>query len=336
MKALLIIRNRIETFYNRFSTFLRFALRLLISFFILLAVNNSLGYNTLLSQLWFIIVFSVVCAFVNIRVLPIILGAFTSIQIASLSVGIGLTTFVIMLVMYLLYLRLNAGYGYLMLLMLLMFVIRIPLVIPLVLAVSAPMSSIFVVICGNILYYVLHYISVNSAMLIGYAPSGQIATASVFINGLLTYKEFIYTLLLMALVFIIVYYVKKTNMNHANDMAEAIGAGTYIIFLLITNVILNSLTFQRLRTILIGTVVALIVAILVENIIKPLDFSKAEMLEFDDEGYHYYVRAVPKVALDRETVHITRINSRRRSSAEKNETDNGKNDPEQDRKEEQP
>jgi len=92
---------------------------------------------------------------------------------------------------------------------------------------------------------------------------------------------------------------------------------TYVIMALITHVILSSLTFQRLRTILIGTAVALVLALLAENIIMPVDFSKAELLEFDDEEYHYYVRAVPKVALDRENVRITRISGRKKAPVAK-------------------
>lgn len=326
MKILLTIRNRIETFFNRFPMALRFVLRLLISFFVLLAVRNGLGYNALLSHLWFVIAFAVVCAFIPVRVLPLVLGAYTSVQIVSLSVGVAVTAFIIMLIIYLMYLRMNARYGYVLLLMLLACVLRIPLVIPLVLAVSMPMSSIAVVISGCIVYYMFHYISINSVVITGYTGSGELAAASVFINGLLTYKEFVYTLLLLTLVFFIVYFVKKINMNRANDMAVAIGAGSYVIMALITHVILNSLTFQRLRTILIGTAVALVVALIAENIILPVDFSKAELLEFDDEEYHYYVRAVPKVALDRENVRITRISGRKKVPAAKGSAQTSRKD----------
>lgn len=325
MKILLTVRNRIELFFNRFPMALRFVLRLLISFFVLLAVRNALGYNTLLSHLWFIIAFSVVCAFIPARVLPLVLGAYTSVQIVSLSAGVAITAFMIMLIIDLLYLRLNARYGYALLIMVLACTIRIPLVVPLVLAACLPLGSIAVVISGVIVYYMLHYISINSAVITGYMGSGELTASSVYLNGMLNYKEFVYTLILTAMVFFIVYFVKKINMNRANDMAMAIGGGAYIILTLITNVILNSLTFQRLRTVLIGTVIALVLALIAGNILMPVDFSKAELLEFDDEEYHYYVRAVPKVALDRENVRITRINSRKKAPAEKKTTDKQNN-----------
>ena len=208
MKALLTIRNRIETFYGRFPMIIRYVLRLLISFFVLLAVRNALGYNTIISELWFIIIYSVVCAFVPGRILPLVLGAYTGVQIITLNLGVGITAFIIILLAYLLYLRLNSAFGYVLLLMVLTFVIRIPLLIPLVLAICAPVSSVAVVISATVIYYMLHYISVNSAVIAGYADSGWTTAATMSVNGLITSRDFIYTLILLILVFFIVLSVK--------------------------------------------------------------------------------------------------------------------------------
>ena len=320
MKVLLTIRNRIETFYGRFSRVMEFALRLVLSFLCLLAVRGNLGYNTLLSQMWFIIAFAVVCAFISVKALPVILGAYTAMQITSLSLGVGISVFILMAILYILFLRMGSGYGYALLLMILCSIIKIPLAVPLILAIAAPISSVVIVISGNIVYYMLHYISVNTAVFTGYAGNGEITIASAFVNGIFTYKEFIYSLLITVLVFLIVCIVKRINMNHANDMAAAVGAGAYIILTLITNVILSLLTFPKLRTIIIGTIAALVIALIAENILLPLDFTKAEHMEFEDEEYHYYVRAVPKVALDRENVHVTRINSRKTGTEERQDS----------------
>ena len=316
MKLLLIFRNRIESLYNMHSGIVDFAGRLLVSFLIILTVKQNLGFNALLSQIWFVIAYSIICASIKGRLLTLVIGAYTVMQLASLSTGVAVTVLIIMLIMYFMYFRLRSKYGFVLLLMMLSCILKIPMAVTFVLATAASVDTIFVVICGNIVYYMLHYISVNSAVLTGYAQSGEIATASVFINGMVSYKEFIYALFISAIVFLIVCFVRKINMNHANDMAVSVGAGAYIILSLITSMIIGTLTFPRLRAILLGTVCALIIALVIEKVILPLDFDKAEYVEFEDEEYHYYVRAVPKVTMDKESVRVTRINSRGERAAQ--------------------
>ena len=55
----------------------------------------------------------------------------------------------------------------------------------------------------------------------------------------------------------------------------------------------------------------------IERAIETITEVPMKLTEFDDDEYHYFVRAVPKVALDRETVHITRISGRRRTTPAK-------------------
>ena len=311
MKTILTIRNRIESIYNSHSMIFGYILRLLFSFFVLLAIRDNIGYNTLLSQFWFIVAFSFVSAFVRLRFLTLVMAGYAVLQCASLSLGVGVTVLIIMAVIYLLYLRLDARFGFALLLMPILFILRVPVIIPLVLAVVGPLSSICVVIGGSISYYMLHHVSVNAAVITGYADASEFTIASVFINGFFTYKEFIYTTIIMILVFLAVYYIRKLNINHANDIAVAIGSGMYIILMLVTNMIFSTITFQRLRYIVLGTLAALIISLIAENMMRPMDFERSESLEFEDEEYYYYVRAVPKAILDKETVHITRISSRK-------------------------
>ena len=315
MKTLLTLRNRIESIYNSHSMIFGYILRLLFSFFVLLAIRENIGYNTLLSQFWFILAFSFVSAFVRLRFLMLVMAGYAVLQCASLSLGVGVTVLLIMAIMYLLYLRLEPKYGFALLLIPLLSILKVPVIVTLVLAVVGSLSSICVVICGSFIYYMLHYVSINAAVITGYADTSEFTRASVFINGFFTYKEFIYTTIIMILVFLAVYYIRKLSINHANDVAVAIGAGMYIILMLLVSILISTITFQRLRSILIGTVVAFAVSLIAENIIRPLDFQRAEALEFEDEEYYYYVKAVPKAILDKETVNITRISSRKQADS---------------------
>jgi len=311
MKPLLTIRNRIETFYNRHGMICSYVLRLLLSFLVLLGVRERIGYNTLLSQIWFIIAFSFVSAFVKVRFLVLVMGGYTVLQIATLSIGVGLSVLLIMAAIYLLYLRLDERFGFVLLLIPLLGILRLQVLIPLVLGVIAPAGSVGVIICGSLIAYILRYVSTNAAVITGFKDAGEFATANAFVNGLFAYKELFYVTLILVLVFFTVYNIRKINYKRANDMAVAVGAGLNIILMLLANILFNTMSYTRLRYILIGTAVSFVLALAAENLIRPLDFTRTEELEFEDEEFYYYVKAVPKVTLDKETVSVTRISSRK-------------------------
>ena len=48
---------------------------------------------------------------------------------------------------------------------------------------------------------------------------------------------------------------------------------------------------------LIDGILAIIVGLLFEVLFLSVDYSRTEYLEFEDDEYHYYVKAVPKVAV---------------------------------------
>ena len=44
---------------------------------------------------------------------------------------------------------------------------------------------------------------------------------------------------------------------------------------------------------------------------KALDYSRSEYLQFEDDDYFYYVKAVPKIVVSEQNINIKRINPQR-------------------------
>ena len=45
---------------------------------------------------------------------------------------------------------------------------------------------------------------------------------------------------------------------------------------------------------IIGSIVALLIAILLKTFALSVDYSRSEHLQFEDDEYYYYVKAIPK------------------------------------------
>ena len=53
------------------------------------------------------------------------------------------------------------------------------------------------------------------------------------------------------------------------------------------------------------------IAIIIQFLFFNLDYSRTERLQFEDDDYYYYVKAVPKISLVNENVKVKQINARK-------------------------
>ncbi|MCF0143229.1 MAG: hypothetical protein HUJ75_07620 [Parasporobacterium sp.] len=319
MNGILRLRNSIETFVHNHLGVFGYICRLACSLLVLLIFRQAIGYNEILSSIWLVIGFSVAAAFIPIRFLLLVYIAYAAIQLTSLSIGIGLVAVAILLIMYIVYFRFEPGYAFAIVIMPALALIKLPILIPLVLAVTQPISAFFAVIFGTVSYYMIRYISINSAVFSGMTNVGETAKVGTFLRECFTGKEFLYTIVIILVVYLLAYYIKKINFSQSRGLAILGGAGFYAILTITANLVFQTLDTAKLLAILVGAVISAVVAMITVVMVMPLDYARTEYLEFEDEEYYYYVRAVPKVLMERESVTVTRINARRTVKSEAGE-----------------
>ncbi|MCF0228436.1 MAG: hypothetical protein HUJ76_01920 [Parasporobacterium sp.] len=311
------MKNRITDIYMNRPPAVRYALRFVLALIAVMIIRANLGFNDILSNMVFVVIFSAACMFLPPRVMLPAVAAYAVVQIFSLSAGLGVITAVLFAVMYLVYFRFNSNLGYLMILIPLLCMIRLPMLLPVVLAISAPAGSAGCIIMGLVSYYYLHYLHINAAVFQGIADTGEITKMSMALTGLFTNKELLITLICSLIVFFAAYYIKKIPVNSSNHIAVASGSGLYLVLIIICNLMFGAMTYSKLWWLIAGCVITYIIGLFISGIVLPLDYTRTEFLEFEDEEYKYFVRAVPKAQVARESVKIKRIYSRKKQ-------DNGK------------
>lgn len=311
MKLLIDFRNKIEDLYLKYPSAAGYVTRFAALFVALLVLRGNVGFNEILSNIFFVIVFSGICAFLPLRLMVLALAAYMTVQIFSLGAGLGVITCFLVLIIYFVYYRFDEKTGYVIIFLPVLCMLRLPLLIPLILAIVAPAASILAALLGLVLYYFLHYLHIYTAVFQGVAGTDEITRMSMALSGLFGYREMWFTLVCMAAAFFVTWYLKKVNINQSHQMALCVGSGVYLILILASSLILGSITYSKLLWTVAGTLISLVLALFITGIIFPLDYSRTELLEFEDEEYKYYVRAVPKASISRESVRIKRIYSRK-------------------------
>ena len=73
------------------------------------------------------------------------------------------------------------------------------------------------------------------------------------------------------------------------------GGVTYIFLMLIGGLFLNVQT--SILELLIFSVIAILIGMVLELFVFGGDYSRTERLEYEDDEYYYYVKAVPKATV---------------------------------------
>ena len=64
-------------------------------------------------------------------------------------------------------------------------------------------------------------------------------------------------------------------------------------------------------TILVGSIISCVIAFVIQFLFFNLDYSRTERLQFEDDEYYYYVKAVPKMAVAVPEKRVKRITTQR-------------------------
>ncbi|MBQ5869094.1 MAG: ABC transporter permease, partial [Lachnospiraceae bacterium] len=64
-------------------------------------------------------------------------------------------------------------------------------------------------------------------------------------------------------------------------------------------------------------VIAVLAALIYQFFVFAVDYTRTEYLQYEDDEYHYYVKAVPKIAVSAPDVKVQRIYARKTAKTDK-------------------
>ena len=198
----------------------------------------------------------------------------------------------LLLVMYLLYFRISSRLGILLVITPISFMIGIPYVIPLLGGLLYGPVAAVPAGCGAVLYYLMSYMSQNTTSLgTGEIEGGATRVVSL-LDSLLNNKEMFICVITMMLTVLVVYFIRRLSVDHSWELA--IGIGTVVnIVLHLLGALLPGVTVGIVG-LLVGSALSAAAAFLIKFFVFSVDYTRTERVQFEDDEYYYYVKAVPK------------------------------------------
>ena len=302
MATLLEIRQIIKRFYAKYDVYVKAVLKFVLALVSFLMLNSKIGFMQQLRSPVAASVLALVCAFLPVNVMVVIGGGLLIAHAYALSLEACAVTAGLIVVMYLLYFRISSKMGFLLMVTPLCFILGIPCVIPLLGGLLFGPAAAVPAGCGAVIYYLVNYMSQNSTSLgTGELEGGATKVASL-VDSLITNKEMFLCVAAMMLTVLVVYFIRRLSVDHSWELA--IGIGTVVnIVIHLAGALLPQVSVQILP-LLIGSVVSAIITFFVKFFVFSVDYTRTERVQFEDDEYYYYVKAVPKnvIAAPKKTV----------------------------------
>ena len=294
MTKLLEIKDQLIRFYSKYETYLYPVVKFVVALILFTSINTYLGYMTKISSLPVALILSLVCAILPTNAMIWLGAAVILADMYALSLEVMLTTFVLFAALFFLYFRFAPKDGMAVLLTPICFRFHIPYVMPVGCSLLRSAYSVIAVVCGTIVFYFLEGIHRNAATLMGAASEGMEASAKIGISigQLLGNKEMFLTVAIFVITAIVVYIVRRMDVDYAWTLAIISGALIEIAGLLVGFLVLN--ISGRTVWLLVGSVVSMLIEFILQFLFMNLDYARTERVQFEDDDYYYYVKAVPK------------------------------------------
>ena len=321
MTELLEIREKIKLFYSRFESFILPVVKFLLAFIVLNTLNGKMGYMTQLEgsiaqldNIAVVLIVSLMCSFLPTSAVTFFSVVFSLLYMYALSIEVALVGLCMYLVLFLLFFRFSPKDSLVVVLTPLLFTLRIPYVIPIAVGLVCGPASIVSVICGIGVYYLLSTVIDNASAISTMGESLTTAKLQLVIDGVLKNREMLVIMAAFAITALTVYLIRRLSIDYSWTIAMVSGALINIVILLIGDLIYD--INVSLVSALLGTVLALVAAKIIEFFRFCVDYSRTEKVQFEDDEYYYYVRAVPKMTVSVSEKTVKKINTQRVRSSE--------------------
>ena len=318
MTALLELRENLKKIYSRNEAFILPVIKFLLSFIVLSIINGKMGYMTKLDNMAIVLIVSLLCSFLPTGFMAFFAMMFAVLHMYALSIETAAVGLVVFLLLYLLFLRFTAKEALVVVLTPVLCMLKLPYVMPVAMGLIGTPASCVSVGCGVVVYYLLQTVITNAPTINSMGAEEATAKLRLLIDGMLGNKAMLVTIAAFAITVIVVYLIRRMSVDHSWTIAMVAGIMIEVMILLVGDLMYD--TNLSIVSALLGAVVTLIACKIIEFFRFCLDYSRTEKVQFEDDEYYYYVKAVPKMTVAAPTNTVKKINTQRRPAGQQTRT----------------
>lgn len=310
MVALLELKEKFKKIYGSYDIYIIPGTKFLLSLISFIILNNNIGYMSKIKNPLVALILSIVCAILPNGVTVVCLSAFIVAHLYAISAELALVALCLFLLMYLLYFRFTPKSGYILIITAILCWIKVPYLVPIAVGLTSGVFAIIPAGFGVVVYFLVKTASeYGTAITSDSASSSSMQKVSFIVNSLINNKEMILLVVAITISIIVVYMIRRLSVENAWSYAIISGSLTQFVILVVGKLALSAKI--DLIFVIIGTVISLILGYLLQILFFSVDYKRTEFVQYEDDDYYYYVKAVPKVNIVNQDVKVKRINAQK-------------------------
>ena len=316
MTSLLLWKEHLKSFYNRYSYAVQPVIRFLFALCTFLSLNANIGYMNKLKNPLVVILVCLVSALLPYGAIVFLAGCLLVAHVYAVSLEMALITLVLILTVAILYYGFKPGDSYLIVLTPLAFLFKIPYAVPLLVGLGGSLASVIPVGCGVFLYYLIMYVKQNAGVLTNDAAVDIVQKYSQILKSVIFNQTMMVMIATCAVGIIIVYLIRRLSMDYSWIVAIAAGSVAELLVIFVGDFVFG--VTVAVGQLILGILLSAVIAAVYNFFIFTVDYTRTEQVQFEDDDYYYYVKAVPKMNVSTPDVKVQKISTRKRSTRERN------------------
>lgn len=307
MSTFIEVREVIKRIYSKYDAYINPVLKFILAFIVFSVINSKLGYMERLDSVSVVLIVSLLSSILPMVVMALLAGLFILLHLYALTLECAIVAAFIIFLLFILFVRFAPEESVVVLLTPILFLLKIPYIIPIAVGLFGGPFSIFSVACGVVVAHMVEFMSENATTIVTIDDGNMVSRIRFIIDGLLADKGMIIMCIAFAITLVVVYVVRRRSIDFSWVIAIASGAIVDVVILLISD-LKYDLNYS-IGGLIFGSIFACIIGMLLQFFSFHLDYKSTEDLQFEDDDYYYYVKAVPKITVAAANKKVKRINT---------------------------
>lgn len=307
MTGLLEFKARVIHFYEKYEAYIVPVLRFFFALAAFLLINQRLGYMERVNNIFIPLILAVACSVLPVNATVVAAALLVLVNLYALSLeacGVGALLF---LICFLLFFRLAPKQGFQAVLAPLLSVFKISYLLPIADGLLWTPYSLVSTMCGTVIYYFLKGVKYNELIFESSQEDGMTSKLVVAVNQIVGNKDLYLALLAILVTGLVVYLIRRLSVEHSWFIAIMAGSITQFLIYLVGYLLFGE--SAMMIWLVVGMIVSVLIAFAIQFFMFHLDYTRTERVQFEDDNYYYYVKAVPKALVNRKEKKITKISS---------------------------
>ncbi|MCR5725871.1 MAG: hypothetical protein K6G24_00245 [Lachnospiraceae bacterium] len=306
--VLLETREVILKAYQKVRMIVNPVVKFLFSLLVFSYINQELGFDSRFTKMIVVIALSAISAVTPGAVLVLLSMVLVLLHIYAACKFLALLLLLIFIILYVALLRFSPKQ--------IVVAVAIPVLarynlhycIPILMGSISTPIAILPTVCGVAIYHILGIIKEPAAREAELKLDEVVELFTEVFDKIIANKPMIIMMIVFALVIAVVWFIRSFSFDYAFEISLGAGVMLNILGFLIAD--LKYDVTASIGSLIIMSVVSGLIAMVCDYMKRVLDYTAVERVQFEDDDYYYYVKAVPKVNISLREMDIKHINRR--------------------------